>query len=87
MPRFKFVPLPSILASQFCYFILLILLTVFRFNDSGMLCSAKPKTGTLEILNVFNNYNGLPDQASIPDLFAQLNQQPPKVVNVAELYL
>ena len=85
MPKFKFVPLPTILASQFCYFVLLILLTIFRFNDSGMICAAEPKTGTIQILNVFNDYNGLPDQAKVPDLFAQFNQ--PKVVNVAELYI
>ena len=65
---------------------LLLLLTIFRFNDSGMLCAAKPRTGTLQILNVFNDYNGLPDQANIPDLYAQFNQEP-KVLNVAELYI
>ena len=52
---------PAIGITQCEFFVLLIALTILRFNESGMHCASPGKTGSFQILNVFNEYHGLPD--------------------------
>ena len=52
---------PAIGITQCGFFALLIALTILRFNESGMHCASSGETGSFQILNVFNEYHGLPD--------------------------